>query len=230
MRFGIGGTWGLSSFWGITHPFCELADERVLIQMDDETSNRKFRDLICDLVEGLEQYVDVLNAVKVAFDIDSAVGVQLDAIGGVVGLPRQGFNDDRYRVFLEIQIELLISANRDDAEWTGTIANLLTISRTFIGTGILAPVIYTASGPSSYFLTVPGIVLAELLILINFICRATYAGVLGQVQVILADDSLWNSESVGPFLNEGNWNSASVAVAPPMIWNFSVPIGTQPCE
>jgi hypothetical protein len=171
----------------------------------------------------------VAESVAAAFDVDSAVGEQLDFIGGVVGLPRQGFSDARYRVFLNIQIDLLLSANREGANWTGTGNNILKIVRTFIGPGV-DPIVLTNFPPYSFLLSIPGITLSELEILINFLCVALYAGVLGQTVFVLGPDSLWDSDSVGPIVDGGIWCSASVPVVPCAVWGFTVPIGTQPCE
>ncbi len=229
MRFGLGALYGTSSLWGIDRPLCELSDERVLIQMDDTTGNRDFRDLLCCFSLGFDRFVDVSNAVKQAFALETAEGEQLDFIGSVVGLPRQGYSDTRYRTFLEIQIDLLLSANRDEAEWTGTHENILRICRTFVGP-LAPPITLVTSGPYNFELSVPGLVLSELLILVNFICKAIYAGVLGQVVIVVASDSLWESDSVGPIPDGAIWCSDSVAVVPCGTWSFAVSIGTQPCE
>jgi hypothetical protein len=195
--------------------------------MDDAESNRKFRDLICIFVEGLGQYADVAQDVALGFDVETALGQQLDFIGAVVGLPRQGFPDSRYRVFLKIQIDLILTAIREDANWTGTHNNILKICRDFVG-GAAPTITLTNLPPYSFALDVPGLVLSELLILVNFICVALYAGVLGQVTFVLAADSLWNSDSV-VVPNGGDWCSDSVPVAPCAVWSLTVPIGTQPC-
>lgn len=229
MKWGLPSTWGLPSLWGTAGVFCGLVEDRVLVQMDDAPANRVFRDLLCVLADGFETYLDVANLVKVAFDLSLASGEQLDAIGSVVGLPRQGYSDARYRTFLQIQIQLLLSSTREEGAWTGTHENLLSIVRTFVGAG--PPTItLVRSGPYSFQLTIPGIVLSELQILIGFLCRAIYAGVLGQVIVIVAPDSLWNSPSLGPFVDEGFWGSATIPIAPSATWNFSIPIGSQPCD
>lgn len=227
MEWGL--PWGSGSLWGLlTGPgpeeFCELAQDRVLIQMDDAPSNRKFRDLICILVEGLGEYRDVALDVAAAFDLDAAIGVQLDAIGAVVGLPRQGYPDDRYRTFLRIQIDLLLGGNREGGNWTGTHNNILSIVRTFIGPGP-DPIILTNYAPYSFTLSIPGLDPAEIPILRRFLCIALYAAVLGQSIFTVADNSLWDSESVGPIPNGGIWCSGSVVVPDCATWGFAVITG-----
>lgn len=231
--WGLDPGWSISGFWGVgsaQDEICEQGDARVLIQMDDADGNRDFRELVCVFLQGLGHYVDVAQDVSAGFDVDTAIGQQLDFIGSVVGLPRQGFSDTRYRVFLNIQIDLLLSAVRDEANWTGTNNNILKIVRTFIGATPGQDVVLTNLPPYSFELTIPGITLSEMSILVNFLCVALYAGVLGQVVFILGADSLWDSDSVGPIVNGGIWCSASVAVVPCATWGLTVTIGTQPCE
>jgi hypothetical protein len=234
MRYGTAAPWGLGSLWGVdsgTGPaeFCQLADERVLVQMDDAGGNRKFRDLICDFAEGFGHFSDVAFDVQDGFDLSTAVGVQLDMIGAVIGLPRQGFPDDRYRVFLEIQTELVLSAAREDGNWTGTGNNILRICRKFIGPAA-GTINLINLPPYDFRLSIPGITIEELEILANFICVALYAGVLGRVIFIVGADSLWDSVAVGPIPDGGIWGSSSVVVSPSAVWNYSFPIGSQPCE
>ncbi len=229
------GQWGKAALWGVgtgdgPTEFCDLADDRVLVQVDDEPTNRDFRELVCIVVEGLGHYKDVAEDVAAAFDVDTAVGEQLDFIGTIVGIQRQGFPDARYRDFINIQIDLILSTVRNGANWTGTVNNILDICRTFIGTGVPDPIVYTATPPYSFKLTVPGVTPAEMGVLVNFLCIALYAGVLGQSIFTLASDSLWDSFSVGPITDGGIWASASVVVAPSSIWGLTIPIGTQNCE
>jgi hypothetical protein len=191
--------------------------------MNDEAGSRNFRDFICDLVFDNGVFQDVIDDIKNAFDVDVAQGVQLDAIGSLVGLARQGFDDNDYRRFLNIQIDLLLSAARDDAEWTGTHENILKITRTFIGTGIADPIILLNLPPYAFLITVPSVSIDEMVILASFIRTAIYAAVLGQAIILLASDSLWDSPAVA-VTGQGDWASASVAVVPSATWNTVVVI------
>lgn len=234
MRFGTAAPWGLGSLWGVdsgTGPadFCQLADDRVLVQMDDTGGNRKFRDLICDFAEGFGHFSDVAFDVQGGFDLDTAIGAQLDMIGAVIGLPRQGFTDDRYRLLLKIQTDLVLSDTREDGNFTGTINNILQICRTFIGPTAGA-IVLTNIPPYNFRLTIPGITLEDMEILANFLCVALFAGVLGRVIFFVSPDSLWDSDTVGPIPNGATWGSSSVAVSPSAVWGFSFPIGSQACE
>jgi hypothetical protein len=231
MRWGGGGLWGVGSLWGIDQDpngalYCQLADDRVLIQMGDATANRQFRDFLCMFVEQLGEDVTVLQDIAAAFDLDTAQGEQLDMIGSLLDLPRQGFDDDRYRTFLQIQVQLILSAMRDEANWTGTHNNILEICRTFIGP--FGSISLQNLSPYSFVLSIPSITdPVELGILISFLCKALYAGVLGQIIQTLGPDSLWSSDSV--VIPEGAiWCSASVAIPGCATWGTTTPIGLCP--
>ncbi len=177
MRYGTGTPYGVDALWGIETDdnaalFCENAQERVLIQMDDTVGSRQFRDLVCIYVERLGEYVTVANEISAAFGVTTAQGEQLDMIGSLIGLPRQGFEDDAvYREFLKIQIDLILAASRSEANWTGTHNNILSICRTFMGAiGVGGTIVLNNFAPYSFSLSIPSITdPAEFNILIGFL-------------------------------------------------------------
>lgn len=203
--------------------FCALTDMRALIQMNAEPppDGSRFRDLLCILSDDPARFFDVCLAIRSAFEVDTAVGVQLDMIGSIVGLPREGFEDDRYRVFLNIQIALLLSAQRDDGSWTGTTENILSIARTFIGDAEPNPIIYTGYPPYSYQLQVPGLVASEAHLLARFLTTANYAAVNGNMIIIISGDSLWAS-NVGAIPDDAIWESAVTPIAGAAQWQSVV--------
>ncbi len=201
--------------------FATLADDRALVQMDDAPGSRAFRDTLQALAAQPGHFRDVAFQIKSAFELQTGVGDQLDKIGAVVGLTREGFTDTRYRVFLEIQIELLLSASRTDAEWTGTIPNIIRIARKFIGTGVADPVVYTGYPPYSYVLQVPGLILSEAGLLARFLTTANYAAVRGLLIVIISADSLWES-NVAPITDGGVWESNVAPIAGASEWQIVV--------
>lgn len=179
--------------------FAELVDTRLATQNDPGDAN--LRIVAKTIATRRGRIHDAALTIRDAGDIDHATGEELDIIGSVLVLPRNGFEDDRYRVFLNIQAELLLAQARDDSEWTGTCENLLRIARTFIGEDA-GPIILTNSPPYAYQLDVPDLVLSEAEILIRFLTTATYAAVRGVVTAILGDNGLWDSveEDI-----EGGW-------------------------
>ena len=207
-------SWGYSFPWGFGGPTgdtwaCNLAKSRVLVQHADDGFNTAtqmdLHDYVCVMAEQAGHYVDVCNDVIGAFDLATADGVQLDIIGAIVGLPRSGQPDSTYRVWLGIQIDLLISARPEDPNWIGTVNNILSICRRFIGTGVLDPIVLHNSWPYSYSLTVPGITdFTTLKTLVRFIRKATWAGVLGQILFLIGDKTycytlLADTATAGPY-------------------------------
>ncbi len=196
--------------------FEQLADQRALIQMDDTVGNRKFRDLLRVWAKQPGRFFDICNGLKAALELETAVGFQLDLIGAIVGLAREGFTDTRYRVFLGIQIELLLANARDDAEWTGTSPNLIRIARTFIGPAA-GTINFLNVPPYQYRIDVPGLVLSEGSLLARFMTTATWAGVLGIITIELNSD-VWDSDAVA-ITDPAKWDSASVAIVDPGEYN-----------
>jgi hypothetical protein len=219
-----------SQLWGGTpHPeipvFCELVDDRVLVQMDDSEGKRNLRDYICAVIgETTGEFNAIAKKVRDGFSIEAAQGRRLDILGDIVGLPRRGFNDVRYRLFLEIQIQLMLSPSRDDANWTGTHNNILGICRKFIGAGAV-PIVLLNLPPYAYLLTVPGVLPSEMRTLASFICEATYAGVLGQT---VFADTVWGSVH-GAVSGSGLWGSQAGPVAGSFTWGVSISIGGDSC-
>ena len=224
-----GTPWGLGLTWGLPPApgpaaLCTASDARVLVQMDDDPANRKFRDFLCDLVHDAGVFQDVALDVQGAYDLAVAQGFALDAVGSFVGLTRQGVDDNDYRRYLQIQVELLISAARDEAKFTGTHANILTIARKFIGTGVALPIWLQNLPPYFIVLNLPSITVPEAQILVGFIRLALFAAVDGVMLLGLSPSSQWDSVSVGPLPNGGIWGSASVAIPGPAKWGSVVVI------
>lgn len=221
-----GELWSNSDFWGLPGSdfetlLCELADQRVLVQMDDETTNRKFRDLMCIFAEPFGQVADVAIDVQNAFDITTAVGQQLDFIGRVIGLQRSGFDDTFYRTILQIQSTIL--QGQTEGNWTGSVNQILSMVRTFIGSGVPQPVEYTLIAPYSFELLIPGALTAtQIKVLFRLICRAVYAGVLGFVTFVAVGPNLWQSHH-GAVTNGAIWCSAHGATSTPCgEWAFVI--------
>ena len=72
-----GTLYGTGSLWGIgftQDAICDDADSRVLVQMDDTVGNRKFRDMQCDYVSSVGEFIDVCRDVQDGFDVTTAIG------------------------------------------------------------------------------------------------------------------------------------------------------------
>jgi hypothetical protein len=190
--------------------------------MDDTTGNRNFRDMMCVFAEEFGDISDVQNDVLAGFDLSTADGAQLDILGSWIGLPRQGFDDLRYRTFLEIQRDLIRPAASEGGNWTGTVNNTLTMVRTFIGP-VASPIILTNVPPYGFTMSIPGILPAEVPLLTRFICKSLYAGVNGFV--IFAQDAFRFGSVHGAVVSEGIFGSVHGAVVGEAVFGHAAAIG-----
>lgn len=223
---------GTLAFWGATSGedfACALVEDRILVQHpDNPDALRKFRDWVCQYAKQVGHLIQTAQLVRTAFDLNTAVGDQLDQIGSLVNLTRSGFDDDRYRTLLQIQVELLIAARNDNPNWTGTVNNILTICRKFIGSGVAQPVVLQNTSAYAFVLSVPNVTPSEITILARFICQAIYAGVLGQIIILPVTGDVWGSVH-GPVTNQGIWCSTHGAVPNCAKWAHAVAIGNNNC-
>lgn len=214
--WGASAFWGACSLWGLggcQSGICAVVETRILSQMDMTVGNRDFREFMCIVAEPFGRFSDVAEDVAGAFDLDSAIGIQLDMIGSVIDLPRSGFTDDVfYRKLLKIQATIL--QGQTDGDWTGSVNQILTMVRTFIGAGG-GPIVYTAVPPYAFQLDIPTTLTGpEFSVLFRLICRALYAGVLGFIVIVEPGDNLWDSAH-GAVTNSAIWGSAHGATATP---------------
>lgn len=199
-----GTPWGLGFVWGAPHLGatwgCHTAQSGLLSQSTGGT----FSDWICAFGEEIGAQLDTLAEIANGYSLDYAVGAQLDTLGAIVGLPRSGVADTRYRTFLQIQAELLLSAATNAGDWTGTTENVIRICRKFIGPGSGDPVIAKTAPPYGFFLVVPDIAdISEVVTLAGFIRKALYLGVLGQTVFVPAGNNAFCYEVQADTTNAG---------------------------
>lgn len=90
--------------------YCARNKERIIEQFEDKPL---LLGLMCSLVTPLQELEFVYDDLYTKRWLDSSEGVQLDGIGDIVGLSRQGLNDEEYRNGLRFQI----SVNMSNGEW-----------------------------------------------------------------------------------------------------------------
>jgi len=61
------------------------------------------------LATPFQEIKDALAEIRYKTRLENAVGVQLDNIGTIVDLPRNGLNDEQYRLFLKVRVLVLAS-------------------------------------------------------------------------------------------------------------------------
>lgn len=113
--------WGADN-WGDPGAFSERMIARLLMFCQ---AGPKFVALVNALAMRTENLVAASRTVADAFDLDTAVGVQLDRLGEILQRPRFGMLDDRYRALLHIQIDLILSSTAG-AETLLSVVNRLT--------------------------------------------------------------------------------------------------------
>lgn len=199
----------------------ELVVDRLLAQMKAAGQLERFVQI---LVEPLGRFRDVAFAVRDGFEIGTAIGSQLDMIGSVLGQPREGFDDTRYRVFLNIVAQLLLGVARADAAWTGTCENVLTIARRFVGPEALPNFLHNTP-PYAYTLTVPGLAsYTDAQLMARFLRMANYAAVSGFLLFLFDPFAVWNSS--GYDITGGSpplWGtSTAVAIPGAVRWGSAI--------
>lgn len=105
----------------------------IILQYKGKPRARAHVELLCDMVT-----IDLLPLdIKGAFDLDSAVGVQLDSIGKYMGASRSGYGFDSFITLTDEDyrklIKLLIVKNYSDA----TLYDMKNIINEYFGTSII---------------------------------------------------------------------------------------------
>lgn len=85
-----------------------------------------FRNLVAQRAGRTEALLAIAEQIRAAFDLDTAVGVQLDRLGEILQRRRLGLSDDRYRIVLQIQVQLILASQ-------STTANILKIVELYTG-------------------------------------------------------------------------------------------------
>lgn len=164
-------------------------------------------DLVQALVSRLQATDSVVVSLQVAFALPTAAGVQLDALGALVGQPRlggaypAGESDDDYRQ----KIRAAILRNRSG----GTVPDLIAVVSALLSD--LSPqVIVTQAGIAAFSLTVivdTALTAAQLTALAQFVQAAKAAGVGATVYPAGPPTFAYTTFPDPPFAgyNEGHW-------------------------
>lgn len=100
----------------------EITKDRLKFQFKDSPNVLSFTEILTDQIQDLE---DAFNGLLTKRDIENSTGQQLDGIGEIVGIERQGLDDDEYRLRIYFQIA------RNTSE--GTIEDLINTLRILTG-------------------------------------------------------------------------------------------------
>lgn len=72
--------------------------------------NVQIEAIVRAIVRRVQDFEDLAIAVVNGFDLDTAIGAQLDLIGVIVGEPRQGREDEEYRLHIRARIRLNVGS------------------------------------------------------------------------------------------------------------------------
>lgn len=105
--YGGGAGFGSGDPWGSPSEFVSIMLSRLLMFV---RYGERFRGIINAKATRTADLLAACRLITASFDLDTAVGAQLDRIGGIVQLARFGYEDDRYRTLLRVQIDILLSS------------------------------------------------------------------------------------------------------------------------
>lgn len=101
------GTFGYLCFEGegvdIITDWCDRIPDRVLEQYEDKL---ELIDFICILIDEMQELEFVFSDLATLRSLDTSTGAQLDGVGDLLNLPRNGLDDDDYRSALKTQIAI----------------------------------------------------------------------------------------------------------------------------
>lgn len=166
----------------------DLACARLLSQVREKDSHRG---LIASFVTPTQDTENTLQAVRVLRDLDTATGAQLDEIGRLVGVQREGRADLVYRD--RVRVQILINRSSGEAETLRQIVAYTLPTATAIHV--------TDTGNASATITTEGVVHTSAPLSLAVLLRdAKAAGVRVILHYQLSDDTLAFTFATGPGL------------------------------
>jgi hypothetical protein len=130
----------------------------------------KFEDLIRVLISPDQRLEDAAQQVLAGYQLDSAIGAQLDVIGLLVGQERAGLSDSNYRRYIRARI----SANRS----SGTVEEILQVIGLVLN-DLTATLVMQPQPPASFALRVDDVAVNDDIagIVVSFLRESASAGV-----------------------------------------------------
>lgn len=158
-----------------------------------------------------------LGSIKSQHPVSSATGVQLDAIGALVDLRRNGLDDEDYRTAIKVEVQTLVSS--------GTIPQILNAVATIINDG--RQIKYTELYPATFVVDVESLTTAELDLLLALLCDMPQGGVAALLAV--SDRGLsrgWDYSSGVDYAGSWAYTAGSTpGIASP--WGYALPFNSR---
>lgn len=192
--WGSGAPWGSGDPWGAPGDLTAAMLTRLLMFVRHDPT---FVSLVNTFGTRTELVRDAARTVIAAFDLDTAVGVQLDTIGAIVQRPRYGLADDRYRALIKAHIDLILSS-------TAGAETLLAVVLAI--TGSPAPE-YSEHYPAQF--TIGALVAPEDVTLLRELLRQAKGwGIYGGLSVYPEDATATEGVLLGDLVgDEGVWSA-----------------------
>ncbi len=147
----------------------DYADKAVARMLFQYRERPRLRAMVSELALEVQKAEDALWAMVAQTSIDTAEGVWLDYLGGIVGEPRSGATDTDYRKYIHARI----AANRSKSN----VEDILAVMRAWAG-GVLPSTIFRDMFPAAFEMTLSTpVTLAELPRLFRLLRGARAAGV-----------------------------------------------------
>lgn len=177
--------------------------ERLPEQFKDKPNLIAFLSALVAPVQDIE---DAMQQLLLERDIETAVGVQLDMLGAIVGQARGGLADADYRRYVRARVR----ANRS----RGIVEDILQVARLVLADEVDVTLALRTWGIASYNLTVGGVTISDEVaaILLAFLKDATSAGVrpiLNYSSTDPASDLIFDSTVSAQFWDAGTWSSTT---------------------
>lgn len=212
-----GDEWG--EFWGDAVAVIEThavdAEGRLVYEFKDKPTIHTLVNTLANRHQTLENLLQGMDP-DMLYLIDTAVGVQLDTIGVILGRPRAGFVDDTYRVHLRTQALIALPSRR-------TMVGLLAMVRSLLDDAVRV-ITYKDLPPKAFTIEVTDLTLEEASVFRDFIEKArptTYNGMF----IVSASTSFGYSDSTAavPTTTSGYGDSTGAVVGAGGPYAFVVP-------
>jgi len=172
----------------------------------------RFSNLVGIFASRSEAIALAAQQIREAFDLENGTGVHLDRLGEILQRRRLGESDERYRVLLQIQVQLILSS----AATSGVLTQVI---RLFTGQ---EPTEYNEHHPAQIIIGAALDSEADARTLRQLLTEGRAGGVSMTLAADVFGDVLVVDSDASPVTDPGNVDSDAVVVtdAHPIVWNL----------
>lgn len=158
-----------------------------------------------------EQQGQILDQIS----IQTSTGVQLDKIGELVGIRRNGLSDTEFRAAIKVEVQTLFAS--------GTIPDVLGAIASILNDPTRT-IVFRESFPAAFVVTIDSLTVAELDLILELVCDVPAAGVAALIGI--GDDGYARGFGYTPEPEHaGTWGYDSASDTPGIAspWGYAVP-------